>query len=109
VSGVDWLPLLIGIGGLAIAAISTISRSFDKSLSIREHDEFRKNVDAAIAETRRAYQRDMDELRESSKREVNNLLDRIKVIEQTRPTTGELQALFRSKEQKGERNHKIRR
>jgi hypothetical protein len=94
VSGVDWLPILIGIGGLAIAAISTISHSFDKSLSIREHDEFRKNVDAAIISLRRAYQREIDELRESDKREFDTLLDRIKVIEQTRPTTGELQAIL---------------
>ncbi len=69
------------LGALALAAIGFLSRNFDKSLSIREHEEFRDRVKADIAQMRTDY-----------KRETDRLEDRIKVLEATRPTTGELEA-----------------
>ena len=41
-------PTVIAIGALGIAGFSLISRMLDKSLSIREHDEYRKAVERDI-------------------------------------------------------------
>jgi hypothetical protein len=54
---------------------------FDKSLSIREHEEFRLSIKGDISQMRADYKRDDDRLE-----------DRVKILEQTRPTTGELNA-----------------
>jgi len=69
------------LGAFVVAALALISRSFDKSLSIREHEEFAKNVNSRVDQVELQYQRD-----------DNRLEDRIKVLEQTRPTTGEIEA-----------------
>lgn len=70
--------------------MAIISRSIDKAastaqridvLSIREHEEFRNSIKSDIAQLRIDYKRDDDRLEE-----------RIKVLEATRPTTGELEA-----------------
>jgi hypothetical protein len=76
----DWQSL-VAIGALLVTAISFLSRSFDKSLSIREHEEFKK-----------AIEREMGQLRSWFERDTDRLEDRIKVLEATRPTTGELEA-----------------
>lgn len=76
----EW-QTIIAIGALLIAGASALSRSFDKSLSIREHEEFRNSLKADIAQMRQDYKRDDDRLQE-----------RIAILEQTRPTTGELEA-----------------
>jgi hypothetical protein len=65
----DW-QTIIAIGAIAMSAISILARAFDKSLSIREHEEFSKNVH----------------------RDTDRIERRIELIEQTRPTTGELEA-----------------
>lgn len=80
----DWHSIL-DIGAIALAAIAFLSRSFDKSLSIREHDEFRASVTRELARMRDDYHRD-DERMER----------RLDVLEQTRPTTGELEAKIRA-------------
>jgi hypothetical protein len=76
----DW-NIVIALGAAAIAAVALFARMFDKSLSVREHEEFRN-----------AVTRQFKELREDNRRESDRLLDRIKVLEQTRPTTGEIEA-----------------
>ena len=76
----DWQTVL-SIGALIVAGITLLSRTFDKSLSIRENEEFRNGVTRDIAQLRSDYKRDDDRLE-----------DRIKTLEQTRPTTGELEA-----------------
>jgi hypothetical protein len=67
----DWSELntVIALGALVVAAFALLSRSFDKSLSIREHEAYKDAVsrDIARVETRLGH------------------------IEQSRPTTGELQ------------------
>jgi hypothetical protein len=74
----DWI---IGLIGLGIGAVTIFSRMFDKSLSLREHEEFKRAINDAITLNRKQFQR-----------EVDRIEDRIKILEQTRPTTGELEA-----------------
>jgi hypothetical protein len=62
--------LTISIGALVVSALVAFSRTLDKSLSIREHEEFSKSVH----------------------RDIDRVERRIELIEQTRPTTGELEA-----------------
>jgi vacuolar-type H+-ATPase subunit D/Vma8 len=62
--------LTISIGALVVSVLVAFSRSLDKSLSIREHEEFSKSVH----------------------RDIDRVERRIELIEQTRPTTGELEA-----------------
>jgi acetylornithine deacetylase/succinyl-diaminopimelate desuccinylase-like protein len=76
----DWQSV-IAIGALLVAGVSFLARSFDKSLSIREHEEFRNSIRDQLAQVRLDTRRDDDRLE-----------DRIKVLETTRPTTGELEA-----------------
>jgi acetylornithine deacetylase/succinyl-diaminopimelate desuccinylase-like protein len=76
----DWQSV-IAIGALLVAGVSFLARSFDKSLSIREHEEFRNSIRDQISQVRLDTRRDDDRLE-----------DRIKVLETTRPTTGELEA-----------------
>jgi flagellar motility protein MotE (MotC chaperone) len=83
----DW-QVVLSIGALLIAGISFLVRSFDKSLSIREHEEFRNAVRAEMDRMRVGLQQSVDQ----SRRDDDRLEDRIKVLEATRPTTGELEA-----------------
>lgn len=55
---VDWIAL----GALAVGAIGFLARSLDKSLSLREHEEFRLRMSGEIDELRAAYRRDDDRL-----------------------------------------------
>jgi flagellar motility protein MotE (MotC chaperone) len=71
-----------------VAGIGVLSRAFDKSLSIREHEEFRNAVRAEMDRMRSGIQQSIDQ----SRRDDDRLEDRIKVLESTRPTTGELEA-----------------
>jgi hypothetical protein len=73
--------LVIALGALAISMLVALTRALDKSLSIREHEEFRGNVKQSLAELKADYQR-----------ETTRLENRITSLEQTRPTTGELEA-----------------
>jgi len=78
----NW-TLLIALGSLIVAGVAFLSKSFDKSLSIREHEEFSKNTKERITQVEMQGQRDDDRLER-----------RIEILEQTRPTTGELEARF---------------
>lgn len=75
------LDTAIAIGAAIIAGITLISRMTDNYLSIREHDEFRRSAE-----------RDSDKKDHQRERDFDAILDRIRVLEQTRPTTGELEA-----------------
>jgi flagellar motility protein MotE (MotC chaperone) len=83
----DW-QAVIAIGALLVAGVGVLSRAFDKSLSIREHEEFRNAVRAEMDRMRLGIQQSIDQ----SRRDDDRLEDRIKVLESTRPTTGELEA-----------------
>jgi hypothetical protein len=83
----DW-QLAIAFGALVVGAIGFLSRSLDKGLSIREHDEFRAAMTREIVAIQTSYRRECDRLE-----------DRIKVLEQTRPTTGEIEARLSERRQ----------
>ena len=74
--------IVVAVGALFLSAIAIVIRTFDKSLSVREHDEFKKGVERAL-----------DGVQRESWRELDKLEERIKILEQTRPTTGELSGL----------------
>jgi len=77
---VDWQSIT-AIAAALLAGIALLDKRLDKSLSIREHEEFRNNIkDQFIL------------LGHRLERETDDLKDRIKTIEQTRPTTGEIAA-----------------
>ena len=93
----DWQTIL-AIGALALAAFSFLSRTLDKSLSLREHDEYRKGAE-----------RTNDGLQREFWREVDRLEQRLNIIEQTRPTAGELKSTADSfKEQLSEMKQQMR-
>ena len=71
----------IALGAVILAAITLASQMLGKSLSIREHEEFSKNTKERLSDLKDDYQRESDRLE-----------DRIKTLEQTRPTTGEIEA-----------------
>lgn len=65
------LTILLAIGALAFSALGLLTRAFDKNLSIREYETYRKSV----------------------QNDIERLERRLGHLEQTRPTTGELQIL----------------
>ncbi len=69
----DWTSL-VALGALAISMINLLTRSLDKSLSIREHEAHRDAV----------------------QRDIHRVEGRLGHLEQTRPTTGELEILAES-------------
>lgn len=80
----DW-AIFLGVGAFIIALGSFYLSSSAKFLSIREHETYNTFV----------------------KRELDHLSKRIYILEQTRPTTGEIEArlngtAFKSKTQKTE-------
>jgi methylthioribose-1-phosphate isomerase len=75
----EWQSLL-AIGAVGIAALSLLDRLLDKSLSLREHEEYRKGVE-----------RSMDTMRNEYIRELDRIDKHISIIEQSRPTASELQ------------------
>ncbi len=66
----EWTSLL-ALGALAISIINLLTRSLDKNLSIREHEAHRDAV----------------------QRDIHRVENRLGHLEQTRPTTGELEIL----------------
>jgi hypothetical protein len=84
--------LVIAIGALAISVLVALTRALDKSLSIREHEEFSKNTKEQIERLRQDAIRDTQGLKTDFNRDVDRIEKRLDYIEQTRPTTGELEA-----------------
>lgn len=66
----EW-QTVVAFGALVLSVLSSLTRMLDKSLSIREHEEFRRNI----------------------REQFGILRDQIKVLEQSRPTNGELGAV----------------
>jgi hypothetical protein len=68
-----------------IAGLAFVDRLLNKSLSIREHDEYRSGMT-----------RTTDGIQDAYRREIDRLENRLLIIEQTRPTAGELQQVSTS-------------
>jgi hypothetical protein len=76
---------MLSVGAILISIYVIVSNTFDKSLSIREHNEFKDQ------------EKDKAQLRDTSlQRDLRRIEERIGVIEQTRPTVGELDARLRA-------------
>ena len=79
---IEWIAL----GSLVFAVFGMLYRMIDQKVSQKQHDEFVRRMDDRDA---------------AFVREVINRFDaderRIEVLEQTRPTTGELEARIKSK------------
>jgi hypothetical protein len=76
----EQLPNLANVVLIVLTALGLYASSAAKFFTIREHTSY-------------AY---------LMQREIDSMLDRIKVIEQTRPTTGELEARFQQFKKNGE-------
>lgn len=70
---------------VGLASISLLARALDKSLSIREHEEFRANIRDQFLRVSEQHARDIDRLEKA-----------IHTLEQTRPTTGEIAASLKT-------------
>lgn len=66
----DW-PTIVAFGALIVSLLALASKTVDKSLSIREHEAYKNAVE----------------------RDIARVEHRLMLIEQTRPTTGELEIL----------------
>lgn len=88
----DWQTIL-SVVALGLAGITLLSKMLDKGLSIREHEEFRRGNEVTIVGLKGDIQRQIDRIDR-----------RIDVIEQSRPSVGELQTVSKSL---SERIHKI--
>ncbi len=69
----DWTSLA-AIVAVAVSILTLVSRATDKSLSIREYEAYRTAV----------------------QRDIQRVEHRLQLLEQTRPTTGELEILAES-------------
>ncbi len=69
----DWTSLAAMVA-VAVSVLTLVSRAMDKSLSIREHEAYKAAVD----------------------RDIHRVEARLQLLEQTRPTTGELEILAES-------------
>jgi hypothetical protein len=67
----DPVLIIISVLALGLSAVTLLMRGFDKSLSIREHEAYKDAVS----------------------RDIMRVETRLSHLEQTRPTTGELQIL----------------
>jgi len=82
----DWATFA-AVGALLIAGATLFTRLIDKSLSIREHDEFKNNISRVVNDWVEQFRRDTDRLDAA-----------IKYLDQAKPTTGELQAAAKAVE-----------
>lgn len=82
----DWQSI-IALAAMAIASLGFLERRFDKSLSIREHEEYKDQ------------EKQKDALRDKI---VDMMAAQVRILEQTRPTGAELQSkIDNMKEQLG--------
>ena len=79
---------VISLAAMLIAGITLLLRVLDKSLSIREHEEFRSNIKEQFARVDAHFTRDVDRIEH-----------RLDAIEQTRPSNETLSALLNTKKE----------
>ncbi len=77
--------IIIPIVSVVVVGVGIFIANSSKYYTIREHASFEN-----------AIYRDLYASRETTRQHIEDLRDRIKVLEQTRPTTGELQAALRT-------------
>ena len=75
----DW-SAVAAIGALLISVVVMFKSMFDKSLTIREHDEYRKGVE-----------RTTDGLQTQFQREIDKIEGRLNFMDQSKPSVGQLE------------------
>jgi hypothetical protein len=82
------VTLLIAIAGLAVSAFTVMMRMFDRSPSLREHTDLQNAI--------YKLERQVGKLpkRWHYMADIRRIEERLNRIEDTRPTTGELEARF---------------
>ena len=98
----DW-QTLIAIIAIGIAAITLLLRLLGGSLTRHEHEEFRSNVFEQIIDNKRKVEerlviREFENWVVGVRRDIDRLERMINNLDQTKPTTGELDRTARSLE-----------
>lgn len=73
--------IITGLGLLATGVLAYFASALGKTLSVREHEEFKTAISRSFTEWARRFERDCDRLEQD-----------IRLLQSTRPTAGELQA-----------------
>ena len=104
--GADW-TIIIASGGLIASIFVIFSRMFDKSLSIREHEQFRRAMETAIADLttiqrtkldlqafadwREQFRDDLAVMRDHFRHQIDRLDELLRTLDRVKPTTSELE------------------
>ena len=94
----DWQSL-IPLFGVLVVAIAAFIASTQKYFTIREHIEFKDKVEREVDIALSNVTRELDLIRTLLVREFDQIRHDIARLEDTRPTTGELQARLPPKRQ----------
>ena len=111
----DWQSL-IAIGAFAVAAFSLLTRMVDRSLSIREHEEYKsqENQKAALRqrfedERARLIEKVYDQNHRTMLRNIRRVQKQLIVLEKTRPSAETLGTITDNFEKRLDRIEKSRR
>ncbi len=85
-------PVAIPVVSVVVVGIGIFIANSSKYFTIREHDAFHRSIQRDLA----SITKRIDDIQYTNKDIIEDIRDRIKVLEQTRPTTGELQAALRT-------------
>lgn len=85
-------PIAIPVVSVVVVGIGIFIANSSKYFTIREQGAYEGSVQRDLA----AISKRIDDIQDTNKDLIEDMRDRIKVLEQTRPTTGELQAALRS-------------
>jgi CHASE3 domain sensor protein len=96
----EW-TIFLAIGSVLIAGAAFFWKMVDKSLSIREHEEYKKGVTAQVdlltkRQEDRLVIREFEAFVVQVRLDVHRIEDAIKVLDQNKPTTGELDLAARA-------------
>lgn len=95
------LNTLIALGALMIAGIAMFMKWSDKSLSLREHQEFkettRERLESLTAEQKKRLEiREFTEWREQVNRDFDRLEADLRIIDETKPSAETLEEAMRA-------------
>jgi biopolymer transport protein ExbB/TolQ len=94
---------LIALGALVVSVLIVLSRAFDKNLTLREHEEYKKGIMDRLERDRihieeRLVIREFEAWVTSFRRDVDRIEEIARTLDRTKPTTGELQAATKALE-----------
>lgn len=102
------VSLLVAIVAVGMAALTFADRMLAKTLSIREHEEFKRATDAQIKQLFERQEvrlpiKDHDDWRQQFRREVDMLREELRLLQAKVPTTGELGVITKNLESRLDR------